>query len=110
MLLIKTILITHDEYCAFGKAKEIDIDFDKFSIKAQVCQEFNLTHFYYLELYTDNESLFEMSKLQCQEAKEFIQNIIDTVKQKLIEDETKLKEKEEKESHEKYLELLKELS
>lgn len=110
MLLIKTILITHDEYCAFGKAKEIDIDFDKFSIKAQVCQEFNLTHFYYLELYTDNESLFEMSKLQCREAKEFIQNIIDRAKQKLIEDEIKLKEKEEKESHEKYLELLKELS
>lgn len=110
MLFIKTISIPRDDYYTFGGRKEVTIDFDKFKVKAKVHQEFNLTNFYYLDLYTDNESLLEMDKLKCREAKEFIQNIIDTIKQKLIEDEIKLKEKEEKESHEKYLELVKELS
>lgn len=110
MLFIKNISIPRDEYYAFGGRKEIEINFDKFKIKAKVHQEFDITNFYYLDLYTDNESLLEMSKLKCREAKDFIQNIADAVKQKLIESEAESREKEEKESRERYFELLKELS
>lgn len=109
---IKVISYTRDEFSSLfgGRTVSTTIVKDKYMLTGETKKDYNsVCEAFYLKIYTDNPSLYELSKLKDPVAEGFIDNLAKEMEETLSNIVREEKEKSQKEIHEKALKLIDEL-
>lgn len=101
--------ITASQYYKFLTIKELRIDKDKFSVIGKIKSEYNILESYYIYLYSENEQLLELSKINDTDAKEFIESLFLEVIALFEKESDEAYEKARIEEHNKAVELINKL-
>lgn len=93
-----------------GRTVSTTIVKDRYTLKGETKKSYNsVCETFYLILYTDNPSLYELSKLRDPAADEFINELVKEMEETLSNIVREEKEKSQEETHKKALELINEL-
>lgn len=109
---IREVSYTRDEFYSLfdGRTVSTTIIKKKYSLTGETKKEYNsVCETFYLKIYTDNPSLYELSKLKDPVAEGFIDGLAKEVESTLSNIVREEKKKSQEETHKKALELINEL-
>lgn len=103
--------IPSNQIYEFDKNIEVCIAERNFTVKARIKEEYNITTAYYIELYSDNKALIELSQLRPDPlAIHFLSDLIVKARIKLLEVTKEKRDKDREQTRKRAMELIDELT
>lgn len=102
--------LTRNQIYDFDKKIEVSIAERNFTVRARIKEEYSITTFYYIELYSDSNALKELSQLRDPLAKNFLENLMAKARTKLIEAAREKRDKDKEQIRKRAMELIDELT